>query len=356
MADHFEDERLKSKAQELEKPANEVSEPDHHTDAFEDINALVIQADEKTGSSIALTDMPDEEESPDIYNRIENVVEQLDHLGDTPTGENTPAAPNKKIELTEADYADIPYSENPLESAGETADNISETVSESGEAHTSQEKPDIPAQNKIPEAWPTEALAAPSTPRPRTGMATAFGLLGILGASGALWVNSTLSDRIGQLETQPSSSQEAATVPNQSGEIALLNRRMDTLETTVSSLMAIASKPVPAVTAQTDSSDLPVIPVAPVKPVIADVQMPSGNHQGIWVLNLISLNNAVAADHELKRLQQLGIHAENVKAEVQGKTWYRIRIPGFASVEEATRQRKILANRLGIHDTWIGKR
>jgi len=371
MEDHSEDERLENKAQEPEKNANETYESDNHTDELEGIKDFVMTDDEKTEFTIELKDMPDEEEPSDIYSRIEDIAEQLDNPENSPTGENTtPVVPDKKIELTEADYADVPDPEDEMEPAenyigssdekpemaGETADNMPETVSESGEAHTSREKPDIPAPNKIPEAWPTEALAAPSTPRPRTGMATAFGLLGILGASGALWVNSTLSDRIDQLETQPSSSQEAVTVPNQSGEIALLNRRMDTLETTVSSLMKDISKQAPAVAARTDSSDLPVIPAAPVKPVIADVKIPSGNDQGIWVVNLVSLNNAAAAVHELERMKRLGIPAENVKAEIRGKTWYRIRVPGFASAKEANRQRKLLATKLGIQDTWIGKR
>jgi len=39
----------------------------------------------------------------------------------------------------------------------------------------------------------------------------------------------------------------------------------------------------------------------------------------------------------------------------QGKTWYRVHVPGFANAKEAERQRKILGNRLGIRDTWIGK-
>jgi len=352
MTDHSDDERLKNMAKALEN-ANEANEPDHQTGELDDIKDFVMRDDEKNETSITLMNMPDEEESSDIHSDIEDVAEQLDNPENSPADENAAyATANKRIELTESDYADIQPPEGNPESTGnnaesgreesetedETTDSIQETVNESGAVHTSREKP---------KAWPVEPPDAPSTPRLHTGMATAFGLLGIVAASGALWMNFTLSDRISQLEMQLPGNQETTTVSGQHKEIALLNRRMNDLAATVASLTATDLNLPPAVASQDN---------LPESPRIADINTPSGNHQGIWVLNLISLNNAVAADHELKRLQQLGIHAENVKAEVQGKTWYRIRIPGFASVEEATRQRKILANRLGIHDTWIGKR
>jgi len=293
-------------------------------------------------------------------------------------------ASNKKIELTEADYADVPGMENEREPTGiespatsgekesgmanEIADNIPETIIGfedvmnpqviAAEARVFQDKPEISAADEMPRARSAEArTAAPPAPQSRAGMAMILGLLGVIGASGALWMNFTLSDRIGQLETQASNGQEAATISSQGKEITLLNQRLDTLEATVSSLTTATSKPAPgAVATQASPSRPPVVAALPVKPAIVNIKTPSENHQGVWVVNLVSLSNAMAANNELKRLKQMGIQAESAKAEIQGKTWYRIRVPGFASAEEANRQRKKLANRLDIHGTWIGKR
>ncbi len=295
---------------------------------------------------------------------------------------------NKKIQLTKADYADVSGMENgrevtgienpaasgekESEMAGETPGNIPETILEfedamnpraiAAETRTFQDKlqnkPEISAADEIPGARSAEVqVAPPPVPQPRAGMAMALGLLGVIGASGALWMNFTLSDHMGQLEAQLPGGQDATAIAEQSKEIALLNQRMNTLEATVSSLMAAASKPALAVAA-TQASPLqpPVVVATQVKPTIVNVKAPPESHQGAWVVNLISLGNGAAANNELKRLKQMGIHAEGVKAEIRGKTWYRIRVSGFASAEDASRQRKILANKLGLHGTWIGKR
>ncbi len=255
--------------------------------------------------------------------------------------------PNKKIELTEADYAGAPSLENGLEST--------KSYNEFG-----------------------DVSAAHSTSQTHTGMAMTFGLIGVAGAVAALWMNFTLSDRIDRLATQLSSSQKITTVFDQRKEITSLNQRMGTLETTVSSLMAATSKPAPAMITKAGSSGSSTIAVKksktlkqesqgsplnvraltapPIKPNTTDMQIPSGHHQGVWVINLISLGNATSANHELKRLGRLGIHAESTKVDIHGKTWYRISLPGFPSAEEANRQRKVLASRLNIRDTWINKR
>ncbi len=240
--------------------------------------------------------------------------------------------PNKKIELTEADYAD--------------ALNVEKDSSK------------ISTPDPMPGGHPTEI---PSAPRSRATMAMVIALLGLLGAlGGVLWMHFTLSNRIGQLETLIPSGQEAASISSQNKEITSLSRQMGALEAAVSSLMAATSKPVPvAVAAPTSPSPRPSPSVAtpPVKPVTVSVKVPSKqHHQGLWVINLTSLSSATAASNELSHLKRLGIHAESVKAKIRGKTWYRIRVPGFADAQKANRQREILTSKLGIHGAWIGKR
>ncbi|MDQ6973139.1 MAG: SPOR domain-containing protein, partial [Mariprofundaceae bacterium] len=75
-----------------------------------------------------------------------------------------------------------------------------------------------------------------------------------------------------------------------------------------------------------------------------------------WVVNITSVSDSESAYQEVARLKSMGINAESARAYSNGRTWYRIRIPGFASHDEAIRARPSLEARLGIRDTWVGKR
>jgi cell division protein FtsN len=45
-----------------------------------------------------------------------------------------------------------------------------------------------------------------------------------------------------------------------------------------------------------------------------------------------------------------------MKAVVNGRVWYRVRVSGFASADAAKSQVKSLRSQTGISDIWIGKR
>jgi cell division septation protein DedD len=74
-----------------------------------------------------------------------------------------------------------------------------------------------------------------------------------------------------------------------------------------------------------------------------------------WVVNLISFSTRKKADKELARIRELGVIAEIVQAEAHGKTWFRIRAPGFASKQEALTQKDIMSLQLGIDDAWVSR-
>ena len=42
------------------------------------------------------------------------------------------------------------------------------------------------------------------------------------------------------------------------------------------------------------------------------------------------------ADEMVSRLRALGYNAQEVKAQVNGQTWYRVRVGPYASADEAT--------------------
>jgi len=82
----------------------------------------------------------------------------------------------------------------------------------------------------------------------------------------------------------------------------------------------------------------------------ASTQKPSS---GGWAINISSVSDSGSALQEVTRLHNMGINAESVQATSNGKVWYRIRIPGFASHDEATAARPSIEKRLGIGGTWV---
>jgi len=87
----------------------------------------------------------------------------------------------------------------------------------------------------------------------------------------------------------------------------------------------------------------------------ADVATGKSSSSGAWVINITSVSNPESADQEVTRLQGMGIKAESSRAVSKGKVWYRVRVAGFGSHDEANAARPSLETQLGIHDTWVGQ-
>jgi len=219
--------------------------------------------------------------------------------------------------------------------------------------------------------------ATPEKPKSRAALATAFSLLALAGAAGALLMAIQMSDHIARLDLKLSNIQGGAPARNQSGEIADINRRLDDLGRTVAAVRlaapaktaAKAAAPPPRTPARTpaikpesrihpsaaDFRDFTAKPEPKIKAAAIAPKSPTASAEGAWVVNLTSLSDATIAKQELARLRKLGVPAENIQVNVHGKRWYRIRVTGFASAEKARQERKALADRLGIQGTWIGR-
>jgi len=358
-------------ASEPEEPADEAYDMGIHTGELEGLNDFMVdENDEEYEPTIALLDMPDEEDEPsDIHNIIGDSAEQLEIKENSLNNENSKStALTKKIELTEADYADTDAvsSETP-QTADEIPGDMLEDISEpenainsqvitaaANEAHALQDNPET-AEDETPEALPAKEPAAPPVTQPRAGLATVLGLAGIIAALGALWMIFGLPGRMDQLESQLAAMQNNKVTLNQRKDIASLNQRVDELGTRLTAhlkTIAQAKEASPGPDVKKPSAPATVA----IKPTVTAIKPAADSGHGPWVVNLTSLSHAAAANNEVTRLKGLGIRAESIKVMTQGKIWYRIRVPGFASAEEADRQRRILGNRLGIRDTWIGKR
>jgi len=347
--------------EESAEPASGTGKEDMHTVSeqgkpADEADTLGISTGELEGLKDFMDD--DTEEEPAVI------------LADMPDDENNAfTTPVKKIELTEADYADTETisSATPQtaeERAGDMPGDINEPenaidsqviIAAANEAHALQDKPEMTAEDETPEALSAKEPATPPAAQSRTGPATALGLIGIIAAAGALWMIFGMSNRMDQLESQFATMQQHAAVSGPGKDIALLNQRVDELGTQLAAHLKTIARtkevtPVPDV--KKPSAPAPVA----TKPVVTAIKPAADSGHDLWVVNLTSLSHDTAANSEVARLKGLGIRAESIKVMTQGKTWYRIRVPGFSSAEEADRQRKILSKRLGIRDTWIGKR
>ena len=81
--------------------------------------------------------------------------------------------------------------------------------------------------------------------------------------------------------------------------------------------------------------------------------VPSARKTGAWVINLASCASRETATRMLLEFRDKGIDAEQVKADVHGKTMYRLRVSGFDNMAAASEHASSIKQQLGLNDTWI---
>ena len=74
-----------------------------------------------------------------------------------------------------------------------------------------------------------------------------------------------------------------------------------------------------------------------------------------WSLNLMSLVNKVYATEQLAALITAGYAAEIAVVSINGTNWYRIHIPGFATIHDASRFASRVANETAFRNTWVSR-
>ncbi|NOR51225.1 MAG: hypothetical protein GQ470_01270 [Gammaproteobacteria bacterium] len=76
--------------------------------------------------------------------------------------------------------------------------------------------------------------------------------------------------------------------------------------------------------------------------------------QNSWALNLLSLSSKKGADEVIQRLEVAGINSSlNQFTAKDGKTWYRVRVTGFANKEAAISYARTMPKVRGIDQTWV---
>ena len=91
-------------------------------------------------------------------------------------------------------------------------------------------------------------------------------------------------------------------------------------------------------------------------PVIEKQSAPGKGKGGRWVINLISTPSKAYADSFGAKAWSKGIHTEQQQAVVKGKPYWRVRITGFTSAQEARAYAGTARERLGLKEVWITTR
>jgi cell division septation protein DedD len=238
--------------------------------------------------------------------------------------------------------------------------------------------PGTPDENSMPIIPP-----APSTPSGLTTpmqakqgldtkLATALAIIALLAAVSAIWLNNGLSEQLAQLNNRQQQTQTHNMNELQDQEILTLKQQVKAIEQQQNQQIQALSKDVAAIKQKMEklatssarvSQKKTAKKAEPVKnrtaPAVKSVAVKAATKPapaGSWVVNLAALSSETAARKELKRLRARGIKAEYAQVTSKGKIWYRIRIAGLTSKQEAQKQKELLASNFGINEAWIGKR
>ena len=142
--------------------------------------------------------------------------------------------------------------------------------------------------------------------------------------------------------------------------MSALNTRLDDLDKSVASLRAqlIAQQRAPS--EKSAAATAVQQPVKAKPPAKAKAAQPAKKRtlaaSGAWVVNVASLTDAKAAQSESARLRHEGIKNIAVeKVTMNGRIWYRVRVTGFSSREEAQVYSDMIKNKLA-GAPWVGHR
>ncbi len=269
----------------------------------------------------------------------------------------------------------------------------------------------IPAREASPfqKAASGEKIERPAKPdTPRKLPFSVGGLIACIIAAAALWIAFAQSSRMDQLENQLALIH--AQMARTHEAMASLNNRQTDIEQHFKDLVQSKTPP-----EMTDETSAPVDTAAPAETATADQQEPAAaqtapdasttaaekppvdeasktpaaekpapspaatetktapaaattapkdtnkaepparSNNGPWKVNLVSGTSEAAIRRESERLQKLGVAVSYTSLQINGKTWYRIYIPGFASKQDAQKEAEALKKKLHMDDIWVGK-
>jgi len=210
-----------------------------------------------------------------------------------------------------------------------------------------------------------EAVSPPAEQkRGGSGFAIFLSLLALAGAGASYWFSQGPAGEGSQLEVELAQTADRVSLLEANNRelgtrINALTQKNEELEQQLGDLTRVVANRSTAAQKKSVNRKTPVIkPSTPVKPIVkakTEAKTPTVAKPKGWVINLTSVSSAESAQQEVARLQLLGVKAQSIRTEARGKIWYRIRVAGFATREEAQAQAELLGESLNIPDIWVGK-
>jgi cell division septation protein DedD len=367
------DEELMSDFKELfpeeEEPEEQAGERDA-SEALEELDAFLD--DFEQGVEPAEEGPGKEEESAQLElkeDELDLAVSQPED--DTSDDENVPSS--QEVEALSEPEA-VPEFEELVTDV--------EPHAEPDTAFTARREPELPLDESFSAAAGVAGAAAtaeaeqgPAMPSAAHGkgllLLVAGGLgIAVLLSAVALWLGLGVTGRLDGIELRLSQLQQR-TVAQPSADTAQMRTELQQLAQRVSELAVIIEGPISHLRQSNEESLTALsrriehleqtIKGAPVNTRAGTTSAPaspgagSGGAKAGWVINLLSLSNQKDAQTEMERLRKAGVRVEVKQAISDGKTWYRLRVPGFATYEGAKAYIDTVEKQAGVKNAWVAK-
>jgi hypothetical protein len=124
-------------------------------------------------------------------------------------------------------------------------------------------------------------------------------------------------------------------------------------ETNIDKAVGTGTPPMPAPEEAEPPAATPVAAPVTKPPRVAD---PVITATGPWVINLLSSTDKAYVNKAMADAQSKGVDVVVTSANVKGKQYWRLQIPGFRSMAAAKRAAVPVKEKLSIQDVWIFKR
>lgn len=85
-------------------------------------------------------------------------------------------------------------------------------------------------------------------------------------------------------------------------------------------------------------------------------QKPQQTDAGRFRISIAAVGTAEAAAPWLRKAEAAGYRTELLAVEIEGKSWQRVLLPGYATLEEARAALPFVEEDLGVQDAWVTSR
>lgn len=105
-----------------------------------------------------------------------------------------------------------------------------------------------------------------------------------------------------------------------------------------------------------DQSESVAEPVPEATPEPQGPQKPRQSDTGRFRVGVVSAESPGAAEPWVSKLQAAGYRTEVLPVEIEGKTWHRVLLPGYANLEDARAAIPFVEQEFGVQGVWVTSR